>query len=135
VGVAIKRFPRATTATKTVTASAVVDETFAPTVKQEPPVGMMTIAPMAGACMTFAGLGFMVVLARGILTATVAGVMMGVALTSLPMGEDATKTVTATVAGVTGFANPSLTGAAAATKTVIVSPIIVMVSGTGYVDK
>merc|ERR1711957_70889 len=85
---------------------AFVDETFAPTVKQEPHVGMMTIAPMAGACMIFAGLGTMVMFARGIQTAT--------------------------VTGVTGLANPGLTGATAATKTVIVSPtIVVAISGTG----
>merc|ERR1712238_236940 len=54
---------------------------------------MMTIAPMAGACMTFAGLGTMVMFARRILTATVAGVMVGVANPGLARMPAATKTV------------------------------------------
>ena len=175
VGVANPSLVAAPAATKTVIVSVSVVEMFATTVKLDSPVGVMTIAQTDGVCMTFAGLGEMAIRARGTRTATVAGVMVGVANPSLVAAPAATKTVivsvsvvemfattvkldspvgvmtiaqtdgvcmtfagleimaidaratrTATVAGVmVGAAMLSVVGAPAATKTVIVSAIIV----------
>ena len=89
-----------------------VVEMFATTVKPDSPVGAMTIAQTDGVCMTFAGLEIMAIDARATRTATVAGVMVGAAMLSVVGAPAATKTVivSAIIVGAVIFGKPRAVG-------------------------